>query len=72
MEMDVIFIKKILEYRGHNCYTPTKAYCFVKCIKILTGQDYKQHYLDYIRNEKRRSNIMTKARIQPFCKAKQY
>ena len=35
----------------------------------MTGQDYKQEYLDFIRNEKRRSNIMTKARIQPFCKA---
>ena len=30
---------------------------------------YKQQYLDFIRNEERRSNIMTKARIQPFCKA---
>ena len=35
----------------------------------MTGQDYKQQYLDFIRNEKRRSNIMTKARIQPFCRA---
>ena len=35
----------------------------------MSGQDYKQEYLVFIRNEKRRSNIMTKARIQPFCKA---
>ena len=35
----------------------------------MTGQDYKQEYLDFIRNEKRRSNIMTMARIQPFCRA---
>ena len=46
-----------------------KGYCFIKCINFLTGQDYKQQYLDFIRNEKRRSNIMTMARIQPFCKA---
>ena len=45
-------------------------YCFVKCVNFLTGEDYKQKYLDFIRNEKRRCNIMTIARIQPFCRAK--
>ena len=59
----------IVEYRGHNCFIPTKGYCFVKCIIYLTGRDYKQKNLDFIRNEKRRSNIMTMARIQPFCRA---
>ena len=63
------FDKIIHEYKGNNCYIPTKGYCFVKCINFLTGQDYKQQYLEFIRNEKRRSNIMTKARIQPFCRA---
>ena len=63
------FDKIIVEYRGNNCFIPTKGYCFVECINFLTGQDYKEQYLDFIRNEKRRSNIMTKARIQPFCKA---
>ena len=63
------FKHEIIEYRGNNCYIPTKGYCFVKCINFLTGQDYKQQYLEFIRNEKRRSNIMTKARIQPFCRA---
>ena len=62
------FDKIIVEYRGNNCYIPTKGYCFVKCINNLTGQDYKQDYLDFIRNEKRRSNIMTMARIQPCLK----
>ena len=46
----------------------TKGYCFVKCINYLTGQDYKQEYLDFTRNEKRQSNIMTMARIQPCLK----
>ena len=55
----------IIEYRGNNCYIPTKGYCFVKCIIYLTGQDYKEQYLEFIRNENRRSNIMTMARIQP-------
>ena len=63
------FDKIIIEYRGNNCFIPTKGYCFVKCINFITGKDYKQKYLDFIRNETRRSNIMTKARIQPFCKA---
>ena len=63
------FDKIIIEYRGNNCFIPTKGYCFVKCVIFMTGQDYKQQYLDFIRNEKRRSNIMTMARIQPFCRA---
>ena len=61
------FDKIIVEYCGNNCFIPTNRYCFVKCINFLTGQDYKDKYLEFIRNEKRRSNIMTKARIQPFC-----
>ena len=63
------FDKIIIEYPGNNCYIPTKGYCFVKCINYLTGQDYKQENLHFIRNEKRRTNILTMARIQPFCRA---
>ena len=63
------FKHEIIEYRGKNSFIPTKGYCFVKCVNYLTGQDYKQQYLDFIRYESRRSNIMTKARIQPFCRA---
>ena len=63
------FKHEIIEYRGNKCFIPTKGYCFIKCVNFLTGQDYKDKYLEFIRNEKRRSNIMTKARIQPFCRA---
>ena len=63
------FKHEIIEYRGNNCYIPTKGYCFIKCVNFLTSRDYKQQYLDFIRNEQRRTNIMTKARIQPFCGA---
>ena len=67
------FDKIFIEYKGNNCFIPTKGYCFVKCINFLTGREYKQYkqkqYLDFIRSEQRRSNIMTKARIQPFCRA---
>ena len=37
-------------------------------IFFKTGEDYKEQNLQFIRNEKRRSNVMTKARIQPFCR----
>ena len=59
------FKHEIIEYRGDNCFFPPNCYCFVNCIKILTGEDYKELYLDFIRQEKRRSNIMTMAAIQP-------
>ena len=63
------FKQEIIEYRGKNCFIPTKGYCFVKCNNYLTKSDYKEHFLKFIRNEKRRSNNMTKARLQPFCRA---
>ena len=63
------FKHEIIEYRGNFFYIPTKGFCFVECINFLTGQDYKQQNLDFIRNQQRRSNIMSKARIQPFCRA---
>ena len=63
------FKHEIIENRGNNCFIPTKGYCFIKCKNFLTGEDYKQQFLEFIRNEKRRSNIMTKARIQPFARA---
>ena len=46
------FGREIIEYRGNICFIPTKRYCFINCINCLTGQDYKQQYLDFIRNEK--------------------
>ena len=59
----------IVENQGNNCFIPSKGYCFIKCINFLTGPDYKDKNLEFIRNEKRRTNIKTKARIQPFCRA---
>ena len=58
---DCDFKHEIIEYRGNNCFIPTKGYFFVKCVNFLTVEDYKQQYLDFIRSEERRSNIMTKA-----------
>ena len=59
------FKHEIIEHRDNNCFIPTKGYCFVKGNNYLTGEVYKQQYLDFIRNEKKRSKIMTMARIQP-------
>jgi len=59
------FKHQIIEYHGKNCFIPSNGYCFIKCIKYLTKFDYKEQYLEFIRNEQRRSNIMTMARIQP-------
>ena len=42
---------------------------FFLCVNFLLGEDYLQQYPDFIRNEKKRSNNTTKARIQPFCRA---
>ena len=58
-----------IEYRGKNCFIPTKGNCFVKCINFITGEDYKQQYPNFIRKEKRRLNVLIKARIQPFFRA---
>ena len=58
----------IIENRWNICFLPTKRYCFVKCVTFITGEDYKEQCLDFIRNEKIRSKILTKARLQPFCR----
>ena len=58
------FKHQITEYHGKNCWIPSNGYCFIKCINFLTDEDFKQQILDFIRNERRRSIIMSLARIQ--------
>ena len=48
------FKHEIIGYRGISCFIPTKGFCFANYIKFLTGQDYKQQYLDLMQNEKNR------------------
>ena len=62
------YMQEIDEYHGQNCYIPTSGMCFIKCIKYFTKKDYTEEFLTFIRSEQRRSNVMTTARIQPFCK----
>ena len=47
------FKHQIIENQGSNCFIPTKGYCFGKCIKQPTGEDYNNYYLDFIRSERR-------------------
>ena len=58
----------IVEYIGNNCYIPTSGNCFIKCINYFTKKDYTEEFLTFFRAEKRRSNVMTSARFQPFCR----
>ena len=62
------FKQDIVEYIGNNCYIPTIGNCFIKCIKYFTRKDYTEEFLIFIPTEQRRSNVMTSARVQPFCR----
>ena len=62
------FKQDIVEYIGNKCYIPTSGNCFIKCINYFTKKDYREEFLTFIRTEQRRSNVMTAARIQPFCR----
>ena len=62
------YMQEIVEYHGQNCYIPTSGMCFIKCINYFTKKEYTKEFLTFIRTEQRRSNVMTSARIQPFCK----
>ena len=61
-------MQEIVEYDGRNCYIPSSGMCFIKCIIYYTKKDYKEEFLTFIRTEQRRSNVVTSARIQPFCR----
>ena len=37
-------------------------------MNYFTKKDYTVEFLTFIRSEQKRSNVMTSARIQPFCK----
>ena len=39
-ERSTEFKQDIVESIGNNCYIPTSGYCFIKCIKSFTNQDY--------------------------------
>ena len=62
------YTQEIVEYREPNCYIPISGMCFIKCINYFTKKDYTEEVLTLIRFEHRKSNVMTSARLQPFCR----
>ena len=62
------FKHQIIEDEGTTCYIPSNSYCFIKSTKKLSFFDFKEHYLDFIRKEKRRTKIITMAGIQNVSK----
>ena len=63
-----IHFQKTVEYHGQNCYNAKSGHCFMKCICYSTKKDYTEDFLIFIRIETYRSQVMTSARIQPFCR----
>ena len=53
------FLRKIVEYRGQNCYIPSSGMCFIKCMKYFTNKGFTVDFIIFIRTEQRRSNAMT-------------
>ena len=62
------FKQNNVDYIGNNCYIPTRGNCFIKNFTFLTVKVYTEEFLTFIRTEQTRSNVMTSARIQPFCR----
>ena len=62
------FKQDIVEFIGNNCFIRTSGNCFIKCINYLTGKEYLIEFLTFIRDEQRRSNVMTSAKVQLLCK----
>ena len=67
-ERDIDFKQDIVENIGNNCFIPTSSNCFIKSNKYFLNKDYTVEILTFSRIEQRRSNVMTSARIQPFCR----
>ena len=62
------FKPDIVEYRGKNVYIPSPGMCFIKCSNYFTKKDHTNEFLPFIRTDQRRSNVMTSATVQPFCR----
>ena len=61
-------MQEIVEYHGQIVYMPTSGICFIKCIIYFTKKDFTEEFSTFIRTEQKRSNVMTSARVQPFCR----
>ena len=61
------FRQDIVEYKGNICYIPSSGNCFLNSTNFFTKKDYTVEFSSFIQTEQRRSNVMTSARVQPFC-----
>ena len=59
---------KILEYKGLLCYIPTGKACFRKCLEYIYKRDFSNECKDLMLGSDRCKNIITSAKIQPFCR----
>ena len=62
------FKQDFAEFIGNNCYLPASGICFIMCLNYLTGKDYTEEFSTFARTEQRRSNVLTSARCQLFCR----
>ena len=56
----------IQEYKGINCYIPSRNGCFLKCINYILRKDFSMEYFEFIQSYKRKTNVMTRCRIPDF------
>ena len=60
--------QKIIEYRSCLVYIPEANECFRKCIEIIHQKGYSQENREFIKQSYNCKNMMTQAKIQPFCR----
>ena len=56
-----------LEYKGENCFIPSRYACFLKCNIYIFKRGFGVEYLEFIQSYKRRTNVMTPCRIPEGC-----
>ena len=62
------YMQKIVEYQRQNCYIPTFGMCFFTSNNFFTKKGYTEELQDCNRTQQRRTNAMTSATIQQFCR----
>ena len=62
----------ILEYKAQFCYIPTGKACFRKRLEYIYKRDFSKEYKVFLLDSDRCRNIMTSAKIQPFCRKNEY
>ena len=60
--------KKIVEYRANLCYIAEENECVGKCLEFIYEKDFSHQFCEFAKESQRNKNIMTSAKVQPFCK----